>query len=100
MSLPGITEGISHGTPGFYVQKKLIARLWENGQVLVVRTDEREKWIQANPDIYFITDHYRNYPTMLVNLDKVQPDDLKQLLTDAWMARASKTLIKQYQGNL
>ena len=99
MTLPGAAEGISHGTPAFYVNKKLLARLSENGEVLVVRTDEREKWIQADPETFFITDHYRNYPTMLISLDRVQPDDLMQLLTDAWLGRASKTQLNEYQDH-
>jgi hypothetical protein len=96
MSLPGVTEGLSHGTPAFYVNKKMLTRLWENGEVLVVRTEERDRWLQTDPETFFITDHYRNYPTILINLDKVQPEDLKQLLTDAWINRASKTWIKEY----
>jgi hypothetical protein len=98
MTLPGTTEGLSHGTPAFYVNKKILVRLWENGEVLVVHTDEREKWMQADPETFFITDHYRNYPYMLIRLDKVQPDVLKQLLTAAWLKKASKTLITKYQG--
>jgi len=97
MTLPGTTEGLSHGTPAFYINKKMLSRIWEDGEVLVVRTDDREKWLQADPDTFFITDHYRNYPTMLIRLDKVQPDDLKQLLTTAWLGRASKTQLKEYQ---
>jgi hypothetical protein len=95
--LPGVTEGLCFGTPAFYVQKKLLARIWENGEVLVVHTHEREKWIKGDPEIFFMTDHYRNYPSMLVNLPKVEPSDLQQLLTDAWLKRASKTLVKEYQ---
>jgi hypothetical protein len=88
---------MSHGTPAFYVNKKILARMWENGEVLVAHTDEREKWIRASPDIFFITEHYRNYPYVLTRLDKVQPGDLKQLLTAAWLARASKTQLKAYR---
>jgi hypothetical protein len=96
LPLPGVTEGISHGTPGFYVQKKFLARLWENGEVLVVRTDVRDKWIQSDPETFFFTDHYRNYPTVLVNLERVEPKVLERLLIESWTARASKTLVKQY----
>jgi len=64
----------------------------------VVYTDGREKWMQADPETFFITDHYRNYPSMLIHLDKAHPDDLKKLLTGAWLKRASKTLIKEYQA--
>ncbi|MFI5159880.1 MAG: MmcQ/YjbR family DNA-binding protein [Sphingobacteriales bacterium] len=98
MGLPSVTEGISHGTPGFYVQKKMLARLWENGEVLVVRTDERDKWIKTDPDTFFFTDHYRNYPTVLVKLERVEPAVLEQLLLEAWKGRASKTLLKEYEA--
>lgn len=98
-TLPGATEGLCFGTPAFYVNKRLLARIWESGEVLVVFTDEREKWMQADSETYFITDHYRNYPSMLINLEKVLPNDLKKLLTEAWLKRATKTLIKQYQNN-
>jgi len=97
-TLPGTSEGICYGTPGFYVQKKLLARLWENGVVLVVHTDDRDKWIQADPEVFFITDHYRNYPSVLVHLDKIDPGELKKLLTESWMQRASKTLVKEYES--
>lgn len=99
-ALPGTTEGLTHGTPAFYVQKKMLCRLWENGEVLVIRTDERDKWIAKDPDTYFFTDHYRNYPCLLVNLPKVDPDELKILLIKAWMDRASKTQLKTYQENI
>jgi hypothetical protein len=95
-ALPGVTESLSHGTPAFYVQKKLLARLWENGEVLVVRTDERDKWLQTDPETFFFTDHYRNYPTVLVNLSRVEPEVLKRLLIEAWKARASKTMVTAY----
>lgn len=83
MTLPGTTEGLSHGTPAFHVNKKILVRLWENGEVLVVHTDERDKWMQTDPETFFITDHYLNYPYVLVHLDKVQPEILKQVLTEA-----------------
>jgi len=98
MVLPGTTEGLCFGTPAFYVQKKLLARMWENGLVLVVHADDRDKWIQADPEIFFITDHYRNYPSILVHLDKIDPEELKKLLTESWLQRASKTLVKEYQN--
>ena len=96
LALPGVTEGLSHGTPAFYVNKRMLTRLWENGEVLVVRTEERDKWMQTDPETFFITDHYQNYPTMLIKMERVLPEDLKQLLTDAWLGRASKTQIKEY----
>lgn len=99
LALPGVTEGASHGnTPAFYVQKKFLARLWETGDVLVVRTDERDKWLSVNPETFFFTDHYRDYPTVLVNLERVDPAVLEQLLLEAWRGRASKRLVRQFES--
>jgi len=96
--LPGIGEGICYGTPGFYVQKKLFARLKEDGETLVVYTQEREKWMKATPAVYYITDHYLNYPCMLVRLGKVRQKELETLLIAAWRMRATKGLIAEYDA--
>ena len=40
--------------------------------------------MKADPETFFITDHYLNYPYMLVRLSKVDRDDLRELLEDAW----------------
>ena len=96
LALPGVTEGTCFGTPAFYVNKKLLARLKEDGETLMVHTEVREIWMKKNPEIFFVTDHYLNYPSMLIRLAKVKPKDLKQLLTDAWKKRANKTQLKDF----
>jgi len=99
VALPGITEKPCFGTPAFYVNDKLFARLKEDGQTLVIHTSEREKWLKAKPGTFFITDHYKNYSYMLINLEIVAPADLKNLLTEAWRNRAPKRLIKEFDLN-
>ena len=98
MALPGVTEGISYGTPGFYVNKKLFARLREDGETLVVYTTERDKWMKKAPSIFYITDHYLNYPNMLISLSSVKPKELEALLIASWTMRATKGLIKEFEG--
>ncbi len=52
----------------------------------VVKIDERDRdnRMEADPNAFFITDHYLNYPMMIVRLSAVDDDDLRDLLTDAW----------------
>ena len=38
----------------------------------------------AAPDIYYLTDHYVNYPVVLVRLSRIHPDALRDLLGIAW----------------
>lgn len=69
----------------------------EDGATLALYTEERDKWMRKAPSIYFITDHYRNYPMMLVNLAKVPAPDLEALLLAAFKLRATRKLLKAWE---
>jgi hypothetical protein len=86
MSLGKTLERPSYGTPGFFVGKKIFARFLEDGDSVVLKIDpnRREILMRADPQTYFITEHYRNYPMMIVRLSKVATADLRELLQDAW----------------
>jgi hypothetical protein len=86
LAMPDTVERPSYGTPGFFVKKKLFARLLEDGDSVVIKIDfdQRELLMQAKPQTYFITEHYRNYPLMIVRLSKVSQSALRDLLRDAW----------------
>lgn len=94
MALPGVTEKLCFETPAFYVKKKIFARMKDDGENLVLYNEEREFWMNKDPKTYFITPHYENYKYMLVNLEHVEPAELEQLLKEAWLKRAPKSLIK------
>lgn len=92
-SLGGVERGTSYGTAAIKLGGKLIARLKEDGDSLVVGTtfEERAEMMAADPDVYYITDHYLNYPWILVRLSLVHPDALRDLLGRALrLAKATK----------
>ncbi len=98
-ALPGVEEGPCYGTPGLRARGKILARLWPDGAVLVlarVGFDEREFLMQADPDTFFVTDHYRNYPAVLARLDRLDAPTLKRLLRQGWRDVASKAQIRAY----
>ena len=96
LSLPGTVETTSYGTPSFKVAGKFLTRLHDSGHSLVVKIgmDEREMLMAAEPETFYITDHYRAYPTMLVRLDRVHDGTLRRLLEQSWRAVAPKRLVK------
>lgn len=98
-NLPGAEEHLLFDTPAFYAGKNVFARLKEDEENLAIYTEEREKWIQKAPKTFFITPHFLKYKYMLVNLDSVEPNDLKELLITAWKQRTTKTLLKKYLSN-
>jgi hypothetical protein len=98
--LPGAVEGISYGTPAFRVGKSLFVRQHQDGESLVVKMDreERAMRIKADPETFYITDHYLNYPWVLMRLSTVRRDDLRELLEDAWRQSAPKGLLSSDSG--
>jgi hypothetical protein len=60
---------------------------------LVVRVDDddRDCLLEDAPETYYLTDHYRRYPVVLVRLSRIDPDALRDLLSVSWRLTAEKT---------
>jgi hypothetical protein len=99
LALPQVEEGPCYGTPAFRVKGKLLARLREDGETLALHVDpyERDGLLAQDPQVYYITEHYRNYPMVLVRLPAVDPDELQELLEKAWTIRAPKRLVAEWR---
>ena len=85
-SLADAEESTSYGTPAFKVNGKLFARFHQGGEALVVSVDfdQREEMMRTSPNKFYITDHYLNYPWVLVRMSSVTPDELRDLLIGSW----------------
>jgi hypothetical protein len=97
--LPEVEAGTWYGTPALEVRGKGFARLREDG-ALVVMIDvlEREALIQEDPETFYITPHYQDYPAMLVNLERVDPQDLRERLIESWCRKAPKRLVRAFDA--
>jgi hypothetical protein len=86
LALPNVEEGTSYGTPALKVRGKLFVRLKEDGETIVLKTtyEEREELMVHDPETYFITDHYLNYPYILVSLERVSEDALRELIVTSY----------------
>jgi hypothetical protein len=86
LALPGVEESTAYGSPALKVRGKLLVcvptqRSAEAGSLAVrVGFDDRAELLAAAPDVYYVTDHYLNYSTVLVRLSCVTPDVLRDLL--------------------
>ena len=98
---PEVEDGTSYGTPALKVRKKLLVRLRDDGDSLVmpgVPPDERDMLMESQPKVFYFTDHYRDYPMVLIRLSKAKRADVEPLLRRQWRALASKTAIKAFDG--
>jgi hypothetical protein len=86
LRLPGVEEGTMYGTPALKLGKRMIACIASNKAAepgtLVVWTDfeQRDALIEEAPQIYYLKEHYKAYPVVLVRLSKVSPDAMRDLL--------------------
>jgi hypothetical protein len=100
-ALPGIEDSTSYGTPAIKVRGKLLARVHQSGDCFVLRTDllDREILLQSDPHVFFITDHYRDHPWILVRFSAVDPSVLPDLIERAWRLVAPRTLTAKYDAS-
>ena len=86
LALPGVEESTAYGFPALKVHGKLLACVPANRSAepasLVVRVapEDRTELLAADPDVYYVTDHYLDYDGVLVRLSRVNPGALRDLL--------------------
>lgn len=95
---PGVVEASAHGRSGFKVGKKFLCAFNEEENAIGIRIsfDERDLLMSTAPEIYYVTDHYRPYPSVLVSLGRVSERELRHLIERRWRALAPAKLAKAY----
>jgi len=93
--LPEIEQTTSYGTPSLKVRKKFLCRVKDSDTVVVTcPLEEKELLIEAAPEFYFETDHYKGWPAVLVRVHAIPADELGLRLSRAWQMQAPKSLQK------
>jgi hypothetical protein len=100
-TFPGAEESTTYGQPCFKVGGKLFA--WVSPDraaagALALRVDpvELPLLLETTPDRYFQTPHYHGHPIVLVNLDRIGNDELRERIEESWLLRAPKRLVDAY----
>lgn len=89
-ALPDVEDASAYGSPAIKVGGKLMTCMAINKSAapgsLGVRIDfdQRAEMVATAPDVYYFTDHYANYPMVLVRLAWIQEDALRDLLRASW----------------
>jgi hypothetical protein len=113
LALPETSERPAYGNAAWRVRDKLF--VWERplrgkeldelgaaapeGPVLGARVEDlaaKEALLADEPELYFTTAHFDGYPSVLVRLERIGEEDLRELVVEAWLARAPKRLAQSY----
>ncbi|ABK75574.1 MmcQ/YjbR family DNA-binding protein [Mycolicibacterium smegmatis] len=73
------------------------------GDILGVRvSDEGVKLalVADDPAVYFTTPHFDGYPIVLIRLAAIEPDELEELVTEAWLTQAPATLVEKFLADV
>lgn len=96
-TLPDVEVTTTWGQPTLKVRGKMFACIASHRSAepntLVVMMDfaDRDALIEDDPDIYYLKDHYLNYPCVLVRLSPVRADALRDLVLGAHRYVSAKT---------
>ena len=99
-SLPEVEDSTAYGKPALRVGGKVFACISREGDdVLAARVgfEEREFLLGSDPETFYVTPHYDGYPWVLVRLGAVKQDQLRDVLTEAWLFRAPKKLAASFR---
>jgi hypothetical protein len=101
LAWPEVEDGTSYGTSALKVRKKMLVRLKEDGDSLVmpgVPLDERAMLVETQPKVFFFTDHYRDYHIVLIRLSKAKRPTVEPFLRRRWRELASKKAVREFDA--
>jgi len=115
LALPQAEEGTTSGgrNRAWTIRKKLF--VWErplrksdlealgdsapDGPILGARVEHliaKEALLADGSGVFFTTPHFDGYPAVLVRLPDIQLELLEEVVTEAWLARAPKRLVREF----
>ena len=102
LSLPHVEEAQSYGKPAYKAFGKFLTRVRgeDNSLVLHCTFDEREMLMEAEPQTFHITPHYKDYPSVLARLDSVDPGTVRNFLERRWRQIAPKKFLSVHDASV
>jgi hypothetical protein len=99
LSLPGVEEHATYGKrPSWKVASRGFVGIWKDEASAVFLAEdavEKEALLASDPDKFFATPHHANSSRLLVRLNAIEADELRELVTESWRQVASPHLVDQ-----
>ena len=101
MAFPGVEKGMSYGSPAYKLNGKFFTRLRAEDDSLVlleVSFDEREMLMEAEPQTFHFTAHYKDYPSVLARMATLHPGSFRAFLERRFRKIAKKSVVKAWEA--
>ena len=93
LSLPGAAETLWFNKPAIFIHGQFLTKVHDKEDAMVLRAgsmEMRAMMLEAEPKLFYITDHYRNFPFVLARLSALDKKSLKDMLVGRAIPLAGK----------
>jgi hypothetical protein len=83
LALPGTSETLWFNRPAVFIHGQFLTKVHDKEDAMVLRVgsmEMRDMMLEAEPKLFYITDHYRNFPYVLARLSALDRKTLKEML--------------------
>lgn len=83
LSVPGTEEVLWFKKPAVFIHGQFLTKVHDKEDAMVLRVSSmemRDMMLEAEPKLFYITDHYRSFPFILARLAALDRRTLKQML--------------------
>ena len=74
-----------------------------DGPILGARVEHeiaKQAMVESEPGVFFTTPHFDGFPAVLVRLEEIDVEELREVIVEAWLARAPKRLAREHAERL
>jgi hypothetical protein len=98
LGLPGAQERETWGHPTFRVRDKIFASMGDDGVVATVKAspEDQAELVAADPATFGVASHVGRFGWVTVRLDRVDPDEMRELVVEAWRRTAPARAVSAF----
>jgi hypothetical protein len=100
-ALPETEERETWGHPTFRVRDKMFAAMAPDGTSMSVkaRPEEQHVLVGSDPQIFSVPAYVGRHGWVAIDLSLVDPEELRELITEAWRRTAPKRLMREFDAS-
>ena len=83
LAIPGTVEVLWFRKPAVFLHDQFLTKVHDKEEAMALRVSSmemRDMMLEAEPALFYITDHYKNFPFILARLSALTPKVLKEML--------------------